>query len=365
MKLVSAAKHVAKLILGRERIKFERVNKKVEEPPKPNIFYEDLDESKLISQNQNQFKHLVGIDGMGFSGSSAVTDFLAEFSNTTVLGGVDPRENPDRGDENAYEVDFVRDPGSLLDLERICYTDASRIKDNAIHEFIRICEDYHNSAIPLFNNDYFINLSKSFLKQITSFAFLDSPSHVSYYPKKISVNEYRRIASDYLLKILKNVSSRDFLVCDNLTAIGCSDEQLLNDYFGECKILLNWCDPRDVYARARFLPGCDWVPIDPEIFVQNFLENNKPWIDKVPKNSLITNFDDFCNDYETQSKKIMDFLGLEEKDHIDKFKYFNPKVSINNTGVWKKLENQKPIEYIFEKLKEFCYDQDNHRRYTK
>ena len=89
------------------------------------------------------------------------------------------------------------------------------------------------------------------------------------------------------------------------------------------------------------------------------------YLNDTNSNTLITNFDDFCNDYETQAKKIMDFLGLEEKDHVDKFKYFNPNVSINNTGVWRKLENQKPIEYIFDNLKEFCYDKENHKRYVK
>ena len=59
----------------------------------------------------------------------------------------------------------------------------------------------------------------------------------------------------------------------------------------------------------------------------------------------------------------MDFLGLEETNHVEKYKYFDPKVSINNTGVWKKLENQKPIDFIFDNLKEFCYDKDNKRRY--
>jgi len=87
-------------------------------------------------------------------------------------------------------------------------------------------------------------------------------------------------------------------------------------------------------------------------------------LNKDDKNVLITNFDDFCNDYETQAKKIMDFIGHDEKDHTLKYKYFNPKVSINNTGVWRKIENQKAIEYIFENLKEYCYDTENHKRYS-
>ncbi len=360
MKLISACKHTAKLFLGREKIKFVPVD---QEKLDEKLFYENIDETKLITKNQNQYKNLVIIDGIGFSGSSALGDFLGEFSNCTSLGGVDIRENPDRGVENSYEIDFLRDPGSLLDLERICNTNVGRLHDNAVHQFIKVCFKYYKDDIPIFD-EYFYEHSKKFLKEIIAFAYNSSPDHVYYYPKKLTVPEYRKIAKEFMLAILKNIPSKEFLVCDNLASVGRPDFNIVNDYIGDCKVLLNYCDPRDVYARARLQPGNDWVPVDPEIFVQNWKLNFIPIINTKENNTLITNFDDFCNDYETQAKKIMDFIGLEEKNHTQKFKFFNPKVSINNTGVWRKIENQKAIEYIFENLKEYCYDSENHKRYS-
>lgn len=364
MKIISAVKHIAKILLRRETINFVPVEKNRNICDISKIFYDEIDEAKLHSNNESQYKHLVAIDGVGFSGSSAVGDFLGEFSNCTSLGGVEIRENPGRGIENSYEIDFLRDPGSLLDLERICYTNVGRIRSEAIHQFIKVCDDYYKGYIPLFD-DKFYELSKQFIKEITSYAFNDSVSHVSYYPKRLTVQEYRNYAKDYILAILKNIPSKEYLICDNLASVGRPDFNIVHDYLGDCKVLMNYCDPRDVYARARLQPGNDWVPVNPEIFVQNWRENVIPALNECNSNYLVTNFDDFCNNYESQAKKIMDFLGLQEKDHIKKFQYFDPKVSINNTGVWKKLEDQKPVEYIFENLREFCYDKEKHCRYSK
>lgn len=359
MTILSLMKHTAKVILKREKVSFIPLS---DLNDNSRIFFENIDEKKLISKNQNHYKQLVAIDGIGYSGSSALGDFLGEFSNCTSLGGVDLRENPDRGVENSYEIDFLREPGGLIDLERICYSNIDRIKDNAILQFINVCKNYYKNDIPIYD-ELFYEASKKFVKDITSYAFYDAPDHPTYYPKRLTVKEYRSLAKEYLSLILNNIPSKDFLICDNLMAVGRPDYGILNDYFGHHKVLINYSDPRDVYARARLMPGNDWVPVDPEIFVRNWKQNFIPMLqDK--NNSLITNFDDFCNDYENQARAIMNFLGLEEKDHINKFKYFNPKVSVNNTCVWKKLENQKAVEYIFENLKEFCYDSESHKRYS-
>lgn len=362
MKMISAAKHLAKILLKREKITFVPIQNNPLDSSK--IFYGDLNEEKLSSKNNHQYKNLVAIDGVGFSGSSALGDFLGEFSNCTSLGGVDVRENPERGIENSYEIDFLRDPGSLIDLERICYTNNGRLRNNAVHQFIKVCHQYYQGDIPFFD-EYFYECSKQFLKNIISYAYKDSPNHICYYPKRLSLNEYRKYAREFMTTVLKNIPSKENLVCDCLASVGRPDFGIVKEYLGDCKVLMNYCDPRDVYARARLQPGNDWVPVNPEIFVQNWKENVIPALTDKDANLLVTNFDDFCNGYDTQAKKIMDFLGLEEKDHTNKFKYFDPKVSINNTGVWKKLENQQPVEYIFENLREFCYDKENHCRYSK
>ena len=360
MNILSLLKHTAKVILKKETISFNPVSENIFNTTS---FINNIDDSKQLSANTNQYKKLVAIDGVGFSGSSALGDFLGEFSNCTSLGGVDERENPDRGLENSYEIDFLREPGGLLDLERICYTNTGRLRDNAIHQFLDVCEKYYKGNIPFFD-DFFVLQTKKFLKEILSYYYKDSENHVCYIPKRLSIKEYRQYAKELMVSILKNINAKEYLICDCIASVGRPDFNIVNDYLGDCKVLYNYCDPRDVYARARLQSGNDWVPVNPEIFVQNWNENVIPALSENKNNLLITNFDDFCNDYEIQSKKIMHFLGLEENEHTEKFKYFNPKVSINNTGVWRKIENQKAIEYIFENLKEYCYDTESHKRYS-
>lgn len=305
-------------------------------------------------KNSTVYNQLVCIDGVGFCGSSAVGDYLGEYSNVSSYGGVDLRENPGRGIQNGYEVDFFRDPCSILDLERICNSGSVRMKNNAIHEFIKVVEKYHNSKIAIYD-DYFYYICKKFVRDITNFVKYDSSDSICYISKKLTIPQYRKYANELLVSLLKNIPSKEYLVMDNLMSIMEPDINCLEDYFGEFKIIYVWCDPRDIYARARFLPGNDWVPVEPEIFVKWYKTILQNFLECKSNSVLCLNFDEFCNDYETVSKKIQDYLGLKEENHIDKFKYFDPKISINNTQVYKKLQNQDAIKYIYDNLREYCY----------
>ena len=69
---------------------------------------------------------------------------------------------------------------------------------------------------------------------------------------------------------------------------------------------------------------------------------------------LRINFEDLIYKYDDTKKTVFDFLDIDESDHINKFKYFDPKVSIKNVGIWKKHENQDDMNKIYEELKEYC-----------
>lgn len=271
-----------------------------------------------------------------------------------LWGGVSIKENPARGQENEYEVDFFRDPNSILDLERICYTRGTRIRDAAVHAFIKVVYRYHNSKIPIYD-DYFYFLCKRFVKEITAFSKRDSSCYVGYIPKELSIEEFRACAKKMLLDFLRNIPSREFLVMDNLMSITEPNEEILKGYFGNYKIIYVWCDPRDIYARARLQPGNDWVPVQPETFVKYYEWTLKKFLESKSDRLLCVNFDEFCNNYNEVSKKIMNFIGLQEEKHVNKFKFFDPKISIHNTQVYPKIQNQEAIKYIFNNLREYCY----------
>ncbi|MCI6798994.1 MAG: hypothetical protein MR970_05995 [Spirochaetia bacterium] len=123
MKFKKIPQYIKNIISGETKIRLDIQHKSKELAE--SIF--EMSPSSKGKENSSPYSKLVAIDGIaGFAGSSAITDFLAEFSECTVYGGVDMRENPDRGEENNYEVDFFRDAYGVLELEKICYFDNVR-----------------------------------------------------------------------------------------------------------------------------------------------------------------------------------------------------------------------------------------------
>ena len=66
--------------------------------------------------------------------------------------------------------------------------------------------------------------------------------------------------------------------------------------------------------------------------------------------------EDAIYNYDETIKKIIDFIGLNEKDHINKHQFFNPNYSIRNTKLWEKTNAYKEnVERIKKDLSDFCY----------
>ena len=62
-------------------------------------------------------------------------------------------------------------------------------------------------------------------------------------------------------------------------------------------------------------------------------------------------------DYENTRKTIIETLGLKEEDHIEKQKYFKPRVSMRGTQLYKKIPgHSEEIAYIERELKEYLFD---------
>lgn len=113
MKFKKIPQYIKNIISGETKIRLDIQHKSKELAE--SIF--EMSPSSKGKENSSPYSKLVAIDGIaGFAGSSAITDFLAEFSECTVYGGVDMRENPDRGEENNYEVDFFRDAYGVLEF---------------------------------------------------------------------------------------------------------------------------------------------------------------------------------------------------------------------------------------------------------
>lgn len=319
----------------------------------------DLDNEYPFSQENDFVGKIITIDGIGWSGSSAVTDFLGEFGECLVLGGVDLNENPDRGEENNFECDFFRNPHSIYELEKICYNHTTRVGDTAIYEFIdTVNHNYRFGPKLLFHNDNYLSCSKEFLSNIIDYKTVLC-GKTRYIVKKLSVSKYRKYAQEYIHKIFTMLPKEKFIVFDQLLSIDDPDENIVKDYFGETtKVIYVWRDPRDIYASARLAGASgDWVPTDPELFVRWYTFSFPDYYSNKSENLLVLRFEDFVLDYENSANTIINFTGFDSNKHLKKKTFFNPDISKNNIGIYKKIEDKylKELEYIEKNLKQYCF----------
>lgn len=325
------------------------------------VFTFDLNAIYPEEKTDISFEQLIAIDGIGFSGSSAVTDFLGEFICNTTCGGVDLNENPERGPENCYETDFFRDPYSILDLEKICNNRVTRLGDRAIKDFIKTVEwNYEFGPKNIFHSTSYLNASKSFIKSLIDFT-TSINGQPRYIVKSLSKKEYRSFAKEYILRILSCINSKKNLVMDNLIALEYPDAEIIRDYFPEnTKLIYVWRDPRDIYAQARMATysDCSWVPEDPEVFVKWYMKAFPYYLKFQFDNIFCVRFEELVMNYETITKQLLQFLNISDSDecHIFRKKFFNPDISKNNIGVYKKYTDKTSIEYIYMHLKEYCYE---------
>ncbi|MEE3410076.1 MAG: hypothetical protein VZQ99_01190 [Treponema sp.] len=314
---------------------------------------------KFTEQNNvNQYKRLVSVTGVtGFSGSSAIGDFLGEFSNCTSLGGVCNKENPYRDSKEGFEFDFFRDAHGVYELEKIYDLGNDRIISGAIEDFLRLVKRNYDSGI-YFYNDYYLYETQQFLRSILDFHVEWDP-WCWFFPKRISKSEYRQIAKEYMHKLFLGIPSREYLVLDNIASMSIPKKNIIKDYFGDVKILASIRDPRDVYVNARIIPNNDWVPVDPDVFVKWYRWYYESFSSAENDSMLLIHFEDFITNYDFIASKIASFLDLNSFFHVDKFKYFNPEISKKNVGLYKFYKNQDVINYIEKKLPEFIWS--NHR----
>ena len=130
-------------------------------------------------------------------------------------------------------------------------------------------------------------------------------------------------------------------------------------YFNSIKVIVVDRDPRDVYLfemirlRGTIVPHeikkfCEWYRWTRSLD-KNRINKQNPNIKYIYFEDLIYHYDDTKND-------IIKFLGLDIKNHVNKFKFFKPEVSEINTRLWETTNRyDKEIKYIEKELCEYLY----------
>lgn len=322
------------------------------------------------------------------SGSSAITDLISEFRGYEATNG-------------SFEYVFMHCPGGVFDLEDKLLVGNNAVRsDEALHTFYRTMNELYSDRLwwPAnykkwigrefiqYTNEYVEDLiqykpetywymqekftlpifMKMCIRKVVSFAtggkvLLDKPlTHKPMWISYIDAEDFYKKTRKYLNKIFKRLGAEEKnLVLDQL--ILPFNLHRMKHYFGdnvECFVVER--DPRDVFIANKYV----WAkmgdpvpyPMDAKEFCKFYKQlrmMEKP-CDHIHVHRIA--FEDLIYHYNETVKRVMDILDLEEKDHIKKRKYLNPKKSINNTQMFLNAEYADEIKIIEEELAEYLYE---------
>ncbi|MDR1952206.1 MAG: sulfotransferase domain-containing protein [Elusimicrobiota bacterium] len=361
------AKMISNLIYDRD--KRIRVRKILSESKRGSI-------KREWTEPKSHCSHLISVSGEGHSGSGAVIDFLREFDNCSVSGGIDengigPLGKTIKNDEAKIEFTIFRDSYGILDLEK--YIAAGLLNSDIINHFVGLSERFYVNNGGIYNDKY-MELMWEFVDQISdkkklsgwdigyasfcddeeksiptniSAPYLVYPSDIGYTfasKKDLTLDVYRQRAQIFLDKVFKTIESKEYLVLDQFIGPNVSDDTIKN-YVKDLKRLHVYRDPRDVFATAILL-DVPWLPKKVDEFINSYKRMRERLVIGENKNIMYISFEDLVFNYEQNIKKIMDFCGLKEENHIYKKGFFDPNVSRKNIGLYKKLDNQDDIRLI-------------------
>ena len=333
---------------------------------------------------------IIGACGFGGTGSSAVKDFLKEFSNVQIL---------DRAESMfAFKVD------GLQDLEYHLMKQYSRqiSGDIAIKRF-RMQSRFANTP---FVKKIYLNPKKykrdtdEFLESITqtNYSGLDNADYenvnriqsivvmgfkkfiIRYYEqwtgklykwwpmRKMSVSicpdNFYSCAKKYMMSVIENAGGNfsKTIVLDQPFE-GNNPAQSFPFFEDPFAIVVDR-DPRDLYLAASYqwIDGMFMPRRNPEQFVQYYKQQREHInYEKDNDKALRIRLEDMIFDYEKTCMKIIKALGFKEEDHVEKKKYFKPMVSLRGTQLYKKIPGHKEeIDYIEKELADYLFDFENY-----
>ena len=341
---------------------------------------------------KNNFKTHVDIAGFGNSGKSIVSDYLKEFKNIYV-----PRKD--------FEFNLLRGPGGLIDMHYGLVENWTPIRaDDSIKRFVKLTkrlgsrtkfrstDEMINAAGYKYESFYpgFFYLTDKFLKEIITFTYKGLWPYADYHSptfnfliKRISskiIKKYKLTKiifsdgmnfteklNDYVYSIFNLAIKKKFKIYITHNAFEPYEIDRYLKIMKNSKSILVKRDPRDVYTNIvggnKDKSGF-YKKINPTFYnisaaanLQDFILYQKKILSYLNKlenpNLLVVDFKEFINNYDSVSLEINNFLGLSYIDHTNKFKYFNPNLSIKNVGVYRNFEDKKSIQLIEKELSNY------------
>ena len=323
------------------------------------------------------------------SGSSAITDLVAEFKDC-------------QNEFKSYEYVLLHSPNGLFDLEdklllgnnairsdeaiRTFYNQMKKLYDKKFWwvgnykkvigpKFMKITDEYVNSLINFNYDSYWytheeVN-AKMFFKLLIRKPFKMLSRNKLKFKKVLKYNDGMKIclptkeefynkSKKYINNIIeqisrgkKNVILDQFVLPFNLYRI--------DNYFDDkLKVIVVERDPRDVFILNKYIwqeKQCGVpIPLNVDDFCEYYKRMRKSEIKTDSNKVLRVKFEDLIYNYDKEIEKIKKFLNFKNSDHISKKTRFNPEISIKNTQLFNNEKYKNEILIIEKKLKEYLYD---------
>lgn len=317
------------------------------------------------------------------SGSSAVIDLLAEYQNVNASSN--------------FEFRFLHDIDGISDLEfHLTECHNRHNSGHAVKRFYNLMKFYAgNRWRPRYSNyidrNVLLKITDEYIHTLSRFQYkgwwffdLYDRGLLSYYYNQFMFHLYRKTNID-LFDTLKNevtycphptkeqfISATQHYVSEFLSAIHDSEtefleldqllpssniERILKYIPEETFVFVVSRDPRDVFLLEKYILKNAPVPKDVNDFCKWYRYSSESGEGVSNNNSHIIKirFEDLVYKYEETVSMIERTIGLRSDDHVSKFSRMNPKRSIVNTQIWKRINDPDAIRIIEKELPEYIY----------
>lgn len=349
---------------------------------------------------------VIDVSGLGHSGKTAATDLLRE------VEGIKAHNNsfefnllrlPDGLIDLYYAIIFnwspIRSDFAIKRYRKLCVALNDLYSENLNQNFLNISEEYIASLVDdklhmgswynnIYNSKKINNSFRKFLKttylfNISKLIFRSIWPIANTYNKKIEVNlvggdmfieKTVKYLEEILFLHLRN--KFDTVVTNNAFEPFNPSENL--KYFRDAFSIIIDRDPRDIYASViksdlAYVPNFETdlkgggelkhlhilkedmlgvKDINTFIFRQKLIREKMKDLSSFNK-ILKINYESLVLNYDNTIDKIFSFLKIDKSRHTMKNKFFVPKESKKNIGIFKLIEKTKEIKKITAELEPY------------
>lgn len=330
------------------------------------------------------------VSGFFASGSSAVVDLLKEMKGFYECGA---------------EMRIIRDPYGIRQLENALVNEWELINSSAaITDFLWLCKICARRRLTPFSPvglGYTDTISNDFMNIITDYVddLAEYKYKIEYYYHKFkkpyikyiidrfrfgiehyskgrfktanrnipdcffscpSQEEFNSATKKMFRRLFEKQSKEGYtdIILDQ--AVSPNNTSVIHRYFDDAKMIIVDRDPRDMFiddVTFGVVFDSDYSSADAGVRYSERQRKLRESIDYNDKDVLYIRFEDLILNYESSVKSILDFLGLDEVEHINKKKFLNPDISKKNIGIWKGYNGCKEaLDTIASLLPDLCID---------